>query len=66
MDIRKAFNKLRLLVINLDRRIRILTKTQIVIVEHMGKNNKDFRDDYIKAMMSIKEIRAGMDYMEEE
>ena len=31
----------------------------MVIVEHMGRGNKDFQNDYIKAMMSIKEIRDG-------
>jgi hypothetical protein len=59
MEIRKVFNKLRKLAINLDRRVRILTRTQMVIVEHMGRGNTDFQNDYIKAMMSIKEIRDG-------
>ena len=59
MDIRKVFNKLRALAINLDRRVRILTRTQMVIVKHMGRGNTDFQNDYIKAMMSIKEIRDG-------
>ena len=59
MDIRKVFNKLRKLAINLDRRVRILTRTQMVIVKHMGYASREFQDDYIKAMMSIKEIRDG-------
>ena len=59
MDIRKVFTKLRALAINLDRRVRILTRTQMVIVKHMGMASKEFQDDYIKAMMSIKEIRDG-------
>ena len=53
------FNKLRALAINLDRRVRILTRTQMVIVTHLGRTSKEFQDDYIKAMMSIKEIRDG-------
>ena len=59
MNIKEVFDKLRKMAINLDRRVRILTRTQMVIVEHMGRGNKDFQNDYIKAMMSIKEIRDG-------
>ena len=59
MNIKEVFDKLRKMAINLDRRVRILTRTQMVIVEHMGRGNTDFQNDYIKAMMSIKEIRDG-------
>lgn len=59
MDIRKVFNKLRALAENIDRRVRILTRTQMVIVKHMGILSKDFQDDYVKTMLSIKEIREG-------
>jgi len=59
VNIKEVFDKLRKMAINLDRRVRILTRTQMVIVEHMGRGNTDFQNDYIKAMMSIKEIRDG-------
>lgn len=59
MDIKEVFNKLRKMAINLDRRVRILTRTQMVIVTHLGRTSKEFQDDYIKAMLSIKEIRDG-------
>ena len=59
MNIREVFDKLRKLAMNLDRRVRILTRTQMVIVAHLGRTSKEFQDDYVKAMLSIKEIRDG-------
>ena len=59
MDIREVFDKLRKMASNLDRRVRILTRTQMVIVTHLGRTSEEFKNDYIKAMLSIKEIRDG-------
>ena len=60
MNIKEVYDKLRNMVTNLDRRVRILTRTQMVIVKHLGMTSKEFQNDYIKAMMSIKEIRDGL------
>lgn len=43
----------------LSYRIRMLSRVQMVLVEHMNKLSKEFNTDFIASTLAEKEIREG-------